>query len=70
MNQAPEKYPGDKENWDYDPRTEDGKPLVDHLRNNKLWNEIRRASNTNPLLKEALDRAIMIYHLSKKDGKK
>lgn len=70
MSQVPEKYPGDKEDWDYDSRTEDGKPLIDHLRNNKLWNEIRRASNTNPLLKEALDRAIMIYHLSKKDGKK
>ena len=55
--------------WDYDPRTEDGKPLVDHIRNAKLWGDIHRAAKTDPLLKEALERAIMIYHLSKKDGK-
>ena len=56
--------------WDYDPRTEDGRPLIDDLRDSKLWGEIRREAKINPLLKEALDRAIMIYHLSKKDGKK
>ncbi len=56
--------------WDYDPRTEDGRPLVDHIRDGKLWGEIRQAAKTNPLLQEALDRAIMIYHLSKKDGEK
>ena len=55
--------------WDYDPRTEDGKPLIDQIRNAKLWGEIHRADKTNPLLQEALERAIMIYHLSKKDGK-
>jgi hypothetical protein len=55
--------------WEYDPRTEDGRPLIDDLRDNKLWGEIRRAAKTNPLLQEALDRAKMIYHLSKKDGK-
>ena len=56
--------------WEYDPRTENGQPLIDDLRDAKLWSEIRRNAKTNPLLKEALDRAIMIYHLSKKDGKK
>lgn len=55
--------------WDYDPRTEDGKPLIDQIRNAKLWGDIHRAAKTNPLLQEALERAIMIYHLSKKDGK-
>ncbi len=55
--------------WDYDPRTSDGRPLVDHIKDSKLWGEIHRAAKTNPLLQEALDRAIMIYHLSKKDGK-
>ena len=56
--------------WDYDPRTEDGRPLVDHLRDNKLWGDIFRASKTNPLLREALDRAKIIYELSKDDGTK
>lgn len=42
--------------------------LVDGLRNQKLWGDIHRAAKTNPLLQEALDRVIMIYHLSKKDN--
>jgi hypothetical protein len=54
--------------WDHDPRTEDGRPLHDHLMENKLWGKIHRAAKTNPALQEALDRAIIIYHLSKKDG--
>ncbi len=53
--------------WEYDPRTEDSKPLIDHIRDDKLWGEIRRAAKTNPLLQEALDRAKVIYELSKKD---
>lgn len=56
--------------WNYDPRSEDGKPLVDEIRDAKLWGNIRREAKVNPLLKEALDRVIMIYHLSKNDGKK
>lgn len=57
--------------WDYDPRTEDGRPVVDQLKDNKLWGEIRRAAKENPLLQDALDRAKIIYELSKKDdGKK
>ena len=31
----------------------------------KLWGEIRRQAKTNPTLQDALDRAIMIYHLTK-----
>lgn len=54
--------------WDYDQRSRDGKPLIDELRENKLWGEIRRAAKTNPLLQDALDRAKIIYELSKKDG--
>jgi hypothetical protein len=53
--------------WEYDPRTEDGRPLRNHIMDSKLWGEIRRAAKDNPLLQEALDRAIMIYHLSKKE---
>jgi hypothetical protein len=40
-------------------------PLVDHIREDKLWGEIRRAAKTNPALQEALDRVIIIYQLSK-----
>jgi hypothetical protein len=58
--------------WDYDhkdpnfdPRTSDGRPLFDHLQESKLWGEIRREAKTNIALQKALERAIMIYRLSK-----
>lgn len=51
--------------WEYDPRTNDGRPLRDHIMDDKLWGEIRREAKTNPTLQKALDRAIMIYRLSK-----
>jgi hypothetical protein len=50
---------------DYDKRTSDGRPLIDHMRDDKLWGEIRREAKTNPALQKALDRAILIYRLSK-----
>jgi hypothetical protein len=53
-----------------DPRTNDGRPLVEHIREDKLWGEIRRAAKTNSALHEALERAILIYHLSKDHGTK
>lgn len=49
----------------YDHRTSDGRPLRDHLREDQLWGNIRRAAPSNPALQDALDRAIMIYQLSK-----
>lgn len=49
----------------YDHRTNDGRPLIDHIREDKLWGDIRRAARTNPALQDALDRAIMIYNLSR-----
>lgn len=48
-----------------DPRTAVGRPLNEHILEDKLWGEIRRAAPTNPALQKALDRAIMIYRLSK-----
>jgi hypothetical protein len=59
--------------WDYDPgesqrfdsRTSDGRPLHEHIQESKLWGEIHREAKTNPTLQKALDRAIMIYKLSK-----
>ena len=50
---------------DYDSITLDGRPLNTHLKEDKLWGNIRRAAQTNPTLQDALDRAIMIYQLSK-----
>jgi len=52
---------------DYDSRTADGRPLHDHIQENKIWGEIRSAAPTNPTLQDALDRVIMIYRLSKTD---
>ena len=52
---------------DYDSRTSDGRPLHDHIMEDKLWGKIRRAARTNPTLQDALERAIVIYNLSKED---
>lgn len=57
-----ERYPA---GWEFDNRTSDGRPLIDRMKEDKMWGEIRRAASTNPALQKALDRAIMIYRLSK-----
>ena len=36
----------------------------------QLWEEIVRAGRTNKTLQDALDRAKLVYHLSKDHGKK
>ena len=54
-----------KDNPNFDPRTTDGRPLIDQMREDQLWGEIRREAKTNITLQRALDRAIMIYKLSK-----
>jgi hypothetical protein len=51
--------------WAYDHRTSDGRPLSHHITEDKMWGEIRRAAAANPALQKALNRAIMIYRLSK-----
>lgn len=48
-----------------DPRTNDGRPLYEHIREDQLWGKIRRAAQNDPVLKSALDRCIVLYHLSK-----
>ena len=53
-----------------DPRTHDGRPLFKHMKEDKLWGEIRREARTNVALQEAMERVILIYHLSKDHGKK
>ena len=55
----------DKGNPKFDPRTNDGRPLHDHIMEDQMWGDIRREAKTNITLQKALDRAIMIYKLSK-----
>lgn len=50
---------------EYDNRTTDGRSLREHLMEDKMWGEIRRAAPTNPALQDALERAIMIYKLTR-----
>ena len=50
--------------WNYDSRTDDGRPLHDHIRDSQLWGKIHRAAKTNPALQKALEQCIIIYHLS------
>ena len=52
---------------DYDKRTSDGRPLSEHLQEDKMWGEIRRMARTNPALQDSLERVIMIYKLIKVD---
>ena len=52
---------------DYDKRTPDGRPLHEHLMEDKMWGEIRRTARTNPTLQDELNRVIMIYKLTKTD---
>jgi hypothetical protein len=51
--------------WDYDTKLK-----LDALEEDKLWGEIRRAAKTNKPLQDALERAIIIYQLSKDNGTK
>jgi hypothetical protein len=54
----------------FDSRTSVWEPLLEHVKEDKLWGEIRRAARTNKTLQDALDRAILIYQLSKDNGTK
>jgi len=51
----------------YDHRTSDGRPLHDHLMEDKLWGDIRRAAKTNVTLQAELERVIILYHLINED---
>ena len=50
---------------DYDTRTADGRPLHDHIMEDKLWGDIRREAKTNSTLQEALERVKITYYLTK-----
>ncbi len=51
--------------WDYDSRTADGRPLIDHIRDDKLWAEIIRSAQHNQGLRELLNQVKEFYLLSK-----
>jgi hypothetical protein len=53
--------------WDYDSRTKDGRPLIDHIRESKLWGDIHREAENNITLRRALEQCIIIYELSRKE---
>jgi hypothetical protein len=46
-------------------RDYDSEYVFNDLQESKLWGEIHRAARTNPALQDALDRAKVIYELSK-----
>ena len=50
--------------YNYDTRTNDGRPLYEHIQEDKLWGNIRRAAKTNPTLHEALERVKVTYYLT------
>lgn len=52
---------------DYDSRTGTRRPLIEQIREDKMWGEIRRMAANNPSLQDALDRAIIIYKLLKEE---
>jgi hypothetical protein len=51
-----------------DNRTVDGRPLHEHIMENKLWGEIHRAAKTNTTLADILEQAKMVYALIKKEN--
>ena len=51
-----------------DNRTVDGRPLHEHIMENKLWGEIHRAAKTNVALADILEQAKMVYALIKKEN--
>ena len=55
----------------YDWSSEDqqrGRSIVDSLREDKLWGDIRRLARTNETLRSELERVIMVYNLIKDDN--
>lgn len=50
--------------WDY--KVQEKMNLLNEI---ELWKEIRQAAKTNPVLQKELERVIMLYHLSKDNGK-
>jgi hypothetical protein len=63
------RYAGTNDRWVVG-YSQDTKDTLESIKEDKLWGEIRRSAKSNSLLQDALDRAKIIYELSKGDGKK
>jgi len=61
------RYHGETDKWMVGQSTK-ARDLLESIREDKLWGEIRRAAKSNKALQDALNRAKIIYELSKKDG--
>lgn len=46
-------------------QSEEKRELLEKIKEDKLWGDIRRTAKTNPTLKQALDEVVLIYTLSK-----
>jgi hypothetical protein len=46
-------------------QSEKAKTLHEELMHSKMWGDIHRLSKTNPTLKDAVDKVIMVYELVK-----
>jgi hypothetical protein len=44
----------------------DRRDIRSNIREAQLWYNIKLAAKTNPILQEALDRAVILYELGKK----
>jgi hypothetical protein len=51
--------------YQFDSRTDDGRPLVEHIQDAQLWGNIRRKAKTHIGLQAELERVIMFYNLIK-----
>lgn len=58
------RYTGTNERWIVG-YSHDAKSTMDQITEDKLWGDIRREAKTNMALQKVLDRAILIYKLSK-----
>lgn len=56
------RYTGESDRWIVGRRFD---PIWEDIRDNNLWNDIRKSAETNESLKKILDHAILTYHLSK-----
>ena len=54
--------------YDHNCATPDGRPMQQHIDELRIWPKIHQAANSNPALRDALDRVMIIYNLSKQDG--
>jgi hypothetical protein len=64
LGQSERKLIGYRYEQEKDPRTSDGRPLHEHIKESKLWGDIHRAAKDNPTLQQALERVKILYYLT------